>query len=400
MDKGASHDIIILGGGLAGGLTALALAQRRPELSVLLIERGEELGGNHIWSFFATDIDPADADLIEPLIECRWDAGYTVRFPKLQRVLTTPYRSITSERLDAALRAAMPAGAILTGTTVVAASQTSVTLADQRTIRAGAVIDARGAAGLPGTSGGWQKFLGQMVRLDAPHGLTRPVVMDARVDQRGGYRFVYVLPFSADTLFVEDTYYADDAGLDLPLLRQRIEFYCRAHGWEVAEVLREETGVLPVIAAGDLTAGWADADRVPARIGARAGLLHPVTSYSLPDAVRSAAAIAAARDISGAALAKASYKRASAHWRRGSFYRMLSTMLFGAASPGGRYRVLERFYRLPEPLIERFYAGRSTLADKVRILSGRPPVRIGRALASLTGMGPKLSRLDPPGDHT
>jgi lycopene beta-cyclase len=58
-------------------------------------------------------------------------------------------------------------------------------------------------------------------------------------------------------------------------------------------------------------------------------------------------------------------------------------MLFRAADPPHRYRVLEHFYRLPEPVIARFYAGRSTMLDKMRILSGRPPVPIGRALSAL-----------------
>ena len=58
-------------------------------------------------------------------------------------------------------------------------------------------------------------------------------------------------------------------------------------------------------------------------------------------------------------------------------------MMFLAAEPADRYRVLERFYRLPEPLIERFYAGGLSLSDRVRILSGAPPVRVGRALQAL-----------------
>jgi lycopene beta-cyclase len=54
--------------------------------------------------------------------------------------------------------------------------------------------------------------------------------------------------------------------------------------------------------------------------------------------------------------------------------------LFRAARPGERYRVLERFYGLPEPLIARFYAAKLTGLDKVRILSGKPPVPITAAL--------------------
>jgi lycopene beta-cyclase len=58
-------------------------------------------------------------------------------------------------------------------------------------------------------------------------------------------------------------------------------------------------------------------------------------------------------------------------------------MLFRAADAPERYRVLERFYRLPEPLIGRFYAGQSTLADRVRILAGKPPVSVRRAVATM-----------------
>ena len=52
-------------------------------------------------------------------------------------------------------------------------------------------------------------------------------------------------------------------------------------------------------------------------------------------------------------------------------------MLFLAAEPAERYRVLQRFYRLDDALVGRFYAGRSTAWDKARTLIGRPPVPLG-----------------------
>ena len=382
-------DIAVLGGGLAGGLIALALAALRPDLRVLVIERGPRCGGNHVWSFFASDVAAEDRWLVEPLIAARWD-GYEVRFPGHDRVLATPYRSITGERLDEALRVALPADALLTGADVIAATATRVTLAD-RTLSAGAVIDARGGAPMPHMAGGWQKFLGQMLELAAPHGLTRPVVMDARVAQFDGYRFVYCLPFSETDVFVEDTYYADGPELDGTALRNRIAAYAEEQGWTVQGISREETGVLPVIAGGDFAAFWPAEG--PARAGARAALVHPLTSYSLPDAVRFAARLCRQPDLSGAALARASRDWARCHWRSGSFYRLLARMLFGAAEPDRRYRMLERFYRLPEPLIERFYAGRSTHADRLRVLAGKPPVPIAAAIASLAGGGRPLGAL-------
>ncbi len=386
-------DIAILGGGLAGGLIALTLARSRPDLDLCVVERGEAFGGNHVWSFFASDIAPRDAQLLEPLIAARWN-GYDVHFPGHSRQLATPYRSITSERLDAALREALPAASLITGAHVTSASATGFTLADGTELRAGGVIDARGASLLPHMRGGWQKFAGQMLKLARPHGLERPIIMDARVDQVDGYRFVYCLPFSAHEVFVEDTYYADDPKLDAPALHGRIAAYAAANGWDIAEITRSETGVLPVIAAGDFEAFWRARDCNTAMAGARAALIHPLTSYSLPDAVRFARHIAQLPIVTGAALEKASYDWASRHWKQGKFHRMLTTMLFAAASPPDRYRILERFYRLPERLIERFYAGQNTKGDIARILCGKPPVPIGAAVRSLAGHGQPLSVLD------
>ena len=60
-------------------------------------------------------------------------------------------------------------------------------------------------------------------------------------------------------------------------------------------------------------------------------------------------------------------------------------MLFRAAAPSESYRVLEHFYRLPPATIARFYGGRMTPFDKARILSGKPPVPLTRALKVMFG---------------
>lgn len=390
-----STDIAILGGGLAGGLIALAFSARRPDLRVTLIEQGDRCGGDHIWSFFASDVEEG-AELLEPLIAARWE-GYEVRFPHRRRALATPYRSITSERLDAALRAALAADRLLTGAMVTQVEANQLTLADGRIITADAIIDARGTAGLAHMAGGWQKFVGQMLRLKVPHGLAWPTVMDATVAQHDGYRFVYALPFASDAVFVEDTYYADGPGLDVPSLRHRIAQYAAAQEWQIESVEYEETGVLPVIAAGNFDAFWSSLGEAGVgRAGARAALVHPLTSYSLPIALRFALHLSTLDNLSPKTVGDACHAWAREHWRQGRFYRMLTRMLFGAAEPDQRYKVLERFYGLPEPLIQRFYAGRSTAADRLRILAGKPPVPLGAAIASLAGKGRPLHPLGAP----
>lgn len=382
----ARADIAILGGGLAGGLVALALARLRPELTLTVIERNATLGGNHVWSFFASDLPDGAHDLVAPLVEAQWN-GYDVVFPKYNRTLETTYCATTSHRLDAALRQALPDHALRTGANVTSCTPTTVQLDDGEAITAGAVIDARGANGFDSITGGWQKFLGQRLKLARPHGLSRPIVMDATVEQADGYRFVYCLPFAADEIFVEDTYYADGAHLDRELLAGRIAQYAQSKGWQVLGIMAEEQGVLPVVAGGDFDRLRGTAGHGAALAGSRAGLFHPLTSYSLPNALRFALALVKQRDLGAPALGRFSERYAREQWNKAWYYRKLTALLFSAAKPDQRYRVMQRFYSLKPRLIERFYAGQSTRADQFRILAGIPPVPVHAALGVLTGLG-------------
>ena len=378
-------DVAIVGGGLAGALVALALRQRHPDMTLRLIEAGSGVGGNHVWSFFGADIAVADRPLLAPLVSHAWP-GYDVAFPALRRTIGQPYYSIESERLDAVVRAALPTDWLMLDAKVLGLSASAVVLQSGDRVEARGVIDARGAGDLSRLELGWQKFLGRELRLDQPHGRVRPVVMDATVAQLDGYRFCYCLPFAADRMFVEDTYFSDTNKLSPPTLRKRVDGYAAAQGWSIAECLREEIGVLPITIGGDFDAYWQSGGRGVAKVGMRAGLFQPATGYSLPDAVRSAVLIANAGDFTGAALHEASYAYAKARWRERRFYRILNAMLFRAADPPERYRVIQRFYRMRPNLVRRFYAGQSTFADKARILSGKPPVPVGRALMALRGV--------------
>ncbi|MBT8426957.1 MAG: lycopene beta-cyclase CrtY [Erythrobacter sp.] len=383
-------DIAIIGGGLAGGLAALAITRAAPQLSVSLIEAGDSFGGNHRWSWFEGDLGPQEAALLEPFEKTEWTGGNDVRFPAHERRLEGNYRSLDSRDFDAALRRLLPQEAIRTGSSVMGLDGNGVTLESGERIAAKALIDCRDAVPSEHLEGGWQVFLGQHLRTSEPHGIDRPVIMDAAVEQPDAYRFVYLLPLGTDEIFVEDTYYADRPVVDAATLRDRIADYCAQRGWQT-EALHEETGILPVITGGDFAAYRASlANPGVAVAGARGGFVHPLTSYTLPIAAQNALAIAgaAAEDLAG--LPEFVEDRAHAHWKRTAYYRLLGKMLFEAADPAERYRVFERFYRLPEPLISRFYAARSTPLDKLRILTGRPPVPVGRAIKALLGKGARL----------
>lgn len=373
-------DLLLVGGGLANGLIARRLSQAHPELRVLLLEAGAALGGNHTWSFHASDLTPAQRAWIAPCVVHRWPA-HDVLFPGYHRRIPGEYCSVTSQRFDQLLRET-PGLALALNCVVHSVAPTSVRLADGRTLRARAVIDARGVPPAQHLALRYQKFLGQELRLAAPHGLSAPVLMDATVDQVDGYRFVYLLPFTADTLLVEDTVYADGAELSRERLRSHIADYVAARGWRVAALLREEEGVLPIALAGDDQALWQAAQGVP-RAGLAGALFHPTTGYSLPQALRLAdhlAALPRSTWDDPAGVFAALRAHAQGHWRATGFFRLLNRMLFLAAAPAARRAVMQRFYRLPAPLVARFYAGQPTLADKARILTGRPPVPLAAAL--------------------
>jgi lycopene beta-cyclase len=115
----------------------------------------------------------------------------------------------------------------------------------------------------------------------------------------------------------------------------------------------------------------------------RAALFNATTGYSLPEAVRLADEIAGRPRLDSESLYPFIRGRSTRLWRRDRFFRLLNRMLFRAADPDRRWAVMQRFYGLPESLIHRFYAGDLTGWDRFRILFGKPPVPVGRALKCL-----------------
>jgi lycopene beta-cyclase len=393
-DAETDLDVAFVGGGLASVLAALMLLERRPSLRLMVVEREPHLGGNHTWCFHAADLPRAAARVVAPLIVQSWD-GYDVQFPSRTRRLASAYACITSERLDqvasARLREA-PHASVIVGHSAQQVSAHRVVLDDGRAFRAGLVVQATGPdsavarrgspSGRPPMPGGrgYQKFVG--LELEVPrHGVEVPVMFDACLPQHDGFRFMYVLPLTPDRLLVEETFFSETHTLDERASRQEILGYCAARGFTVRAVLRTERGVLPM--------PWIDqdfsAEARPLLAGYRGGLFHPVTGYSFPLAVRFAVALADSnltQLIHEPARESPLSEFARAQAAQRPFLRLLTRLLFTFFEPDQRYCVLEHFYRLPEPLIERFYAAELGPFDRARIFIGTPPrgFSVGRAL--------------------
>jgi lycopene beta-cyclase len=255
---------------------------------------------------------------------------------------------------------------VSTGCAAVEVGAREVRLADGRRLAASLVVDARGPGG-PERGAGYQKFVGHELELARPHGLTRPIVMDAEVPQIDGFRFFYVLPLGARRVLVEDTRFADGPDLDLGALRAEIAGYAERAGLEVAAVVREETGVLPMPWRGRGPRPTGS----PLGAGYAGGFMHPATGYSFPIAARLAALLGQVGP--GACFGPELARLARRQRGQTRFARLLNRLLFRWFRPDRRTDVFARFYRLPEARIRRFYALETTWTDRARLLVGRPP---------------------------
>lgn len=385
-------DCILVGGGLANTLIALRLASQVPRPRLRIVERGPNLGGNHTWCFHGPDVTARDLGWLAPFVVQSWE-DQEVAFDGFGRVLRTSYHAISSERLHAVATECL-GDDVLLGTEAITVGATSVRLSNGTTIESRCVIDGRGLPDTTEWSLGYQKFVGLEVSLSEPCGQRRPIIMDATVAQTDGFRFVYTLPFTPSRLLIEDTCYSNSPSIDVPQLETQILAYAQNKGWRIADVRRREIGVLPVVLSGEVEPLLSATIRSgPALAGSRAALFHPTTAYSLPDAVRLAARIAAQPHPTTRTVARLVASTSRSAWRCRAFYRLLNRLLLQAAEPHQRARVMQRFYAMPEPLIQRFYADRLTTADKARILVGKPPISIASALKVVRDRKPNAGEI-------
>jgi len=364
----SSFDVILAGGGLACGLVAQALRRRHPGLRIALVERSSTLGGNHTWSFHESDLDERGTELLAPFVVQRWSTS-EVRFPTHARQLAHGYATVTSARFAKVLATTMavPGSAVLLDTAVTEVRSNRVTLADGRRLSAPVVFDGRGAAPRAiWEASGFQKFLGWEIELARPITLAHPLLMDATGPQRDGFRFFYVLPFSPRRLLVEETFFSAQPSFDVPRAREAVDAYVKHAGWELARVVREEQGILPMPLQAEGTPPLGS----PFRIGALGGWLHPTTAYTLPIAAR------VAEEIAAGPLETVSTRLLPlwrAHRRQAQFAAFLNRLLFKKARPEHGVAIFERFFTLPDDTVKRFFALQMNAWDRVRLVCGRPP---------------------------
>ncbi len=364
MARGKRDGILIAGGGLAGCLAALAMARFRPEVPVLIVEERETFGGEGYCLFADAELDDDGRDLLGPVIVDRWP-GYYVAFPGFSRKLKAEQSGFGAADLHSEMVAALKPKQYRLGTKVVAVREDALVLDGGETIKAEGAIDARGAAPHSTLDLIYEARFERDYRFRAPHRVDRPVLIDATVDQAGGFRFVQCIPLSDERLLVADVTVSERAQRD-DGAGARLDAYVAARGWQRRTVAAERSGARPLPVGGDFAAFWRLGGARVAKLGLRGGFVHPATGQTVADAARMALLLADQRGFSGAALHDLFESEAKRLWKQREFLRSV-TAAVADTNPADRRALVERLYRLDPALLARFRAGRLGLIDRTRI---------------------------------
>lgn len=283
-------DVVVVGAGPAGSLMAIELAgdPGLAGLRVVLVDRLSEPLVGRWWAYWAPQ------PLVRGADSGQWSRIHLQGADRVVdvRLTRSRYRRMDggalAEHLAAVIAAAPGVRRVLGAVEDVGQSDESaiVRLAGGDSITTRWVLDS--TAGPPvHQSGPWLSFLGWRVWPEVGSlDLGAIDLMDFRVPQRGGLRFGYVLPETAEHSLLElcsfryggpDPHLARDIS---PWISERLQ----GHGFRAEPV---EDDSYPLLSSGPRRLG----PRVLA-IGHRGGLVRPSTGYGLVAYARDAAAVA------------------------------------------------------------------------------------------------------------
>ena len=363
MPRGKKDGVLIAGGGVAGCLAALAMARLRPEVPLLIVEEQDRFGGERARVLFDAEFEPAEIDLISPVAAHLWP-GFYVAFPGFSRKLKADLRAFGPDALHDAMIAALRPEQYRLGTKVVAVREDALVLDGGETIKADGAIDARGAANLSMLDLLYETRLERDYRMDGPHKVDRPVLVDATGEATDGLGFVQCLPLTADRMTVADVSIGEHGQPDAQA-GERIARYLALRGWTEATAETERVTARPLPISGDFAAFWRIGGARVAKLGLRGGFLHPATGRTVADAARCALLLTQQAEFSGPALHDLFEAQAKALWKRREPLRAVNAAIAGTP-PGARGALLERLLALDPGLIARFQADRLGLLERRR----------------------------------
>lgn len=292
-------EIIVAGAGLAGS-TILRHLVRLPGLQdkdILVVDRNHEVATDKTWCFWSDE-----DEFTESLVAHRWktvalaDASGVYRYA----LKDTTYKCIRSEDYLGACRAEIDrysnvrrVSASVTGyghdgskaTVITSDGELRATLVLQSVNKPQPIAKQRNPISL------LQHFLGWEIEVDHDvFNLDEALIMDFRTDQKHGFAFVYVLPYSKRRALVEYTLFTAEL-LDRNDYESALKTYVRDI-LRISELhwktIRSEYGVIPM--EDTLYPAWIE--RGVLNMGMNGGQSKPSTGYTFSRIQRYAVEVA------------------------------------------------------------------------------------------------------------
>ena len=378
--------VIFIGGGLSSCLLALAIKRINPQIQIAIYEKNPEICLGPTWSFFGTDVDQDFLFSLIPKDILVKNSSYEVLFENFQRELSSEYFTMLSSSFRNFFYTRFPDIAVHKNHPVDSLSHLNLKERDL-------VFDSAGLSRKKiKRSLAYQKFYGLHCLSETNHEIKRTRIMDACIDQKDGFRFVYLIPLNAKEFLVEDTYYSDTVNLDFAEADKDLKNYLdyKLFLKDKYKVLNCENGCLAIplesISRKAFKNWFASSNTIP--IGLSAEHFHHATGYSFGHSLRTAQIVAKCLNESHIDINKIRGEILKGYLRtlaKSSFFIKLNKFVFYSAEAKERASIYKMFYKKhSQPLIERFYADRLTSIDKFRILALiPPPVPVSAALKAL-----------------
>ena len=333
--------IAIVGGGLWGSLLALRLQQTKPDLEFVLYENEESLADGVSHVVLQNEFSPEGFRWLSPFLEGKWST-HQVKFHESEKVIDSGVSLLTPKKLSKVVKDKLK-GKIRP-------------ITDVETIlkECSFIIDTRNNFYYP--TQGFQKITELEIKLES-YSSHLPVLCDGTISQWDGFRYLQTFPKGNGTVLVREIRHSADAKI---MGEDYEEDILSSLNRSDAKVLKRSTWLYRIPSSSLIP--WSEG-----RILRTAGINHDFTGSSVADAVRLIDKMVSTSFRRGE-LNEVVYNYRAERESRRKFFRIMSRFAMNASNPRAGITVMERLYKMPKSVRDKFFLGELDFMDFMRTL--------------------------------